>query len=186
MLLCTHVTGGEPMYPEAYINYLVHFHGDRDYFECHEVLEEYWKSVDKNNKHSEWVGLILLAVSSYHHRRNNFSGAKRTLQKSITILERKQKQLYKLGLDAEALITDLISRLEVISSGNPYSSYNLPIKDPMLISQCVNLCSNQGMTWCKSSNIANRDLIHRHTRRDRSSVVNERLAALQKKSKNET
>ena len=33
------------VYPEAYIEYLMYFHGNRDYFECHEVLEEYWKEV---------------------------------------------------------------------------------------------------------------------------------------------
>ena len=30
-------------YPEAYTDYLCYFHGARDYFECHEVMEEYWK-----------------------------------------------------------------------------------------------------------------------------------------------
>ena len=27
-------------FPLKYIDFLVHFHGDRDYFECHEILEE--------------------------------------------------------------------------------------------------------------------------------------------------
>ncbi|MEH7501602.1 DUF309 domain-containing protein, partial [Neobacillus drentensis] len=29
------------MYPTEYIQFLAHFHGDRDYFECHELLEDY-------------------------------------------------------------------------------------------------------------------------------------------------
>ena len=32
------------MYPTEYIQFLIHFHGDYDYFECHEILEEYWKT----------------------------------------------------------------------------------------------------------------------------------------------
>ncbi|PAD68333.1 hypothetical protein CHH83_14265, partial [Bacillus sp. 7586-K] len=31
------------MYDQEYIDFLVHFHCDRDYFECHEILEEHWK-----------------------------------------------------------------------------------------------------------------------------------------------
>ena len=31
-------------YPEAFISYLIEFHATRDYFECHELLEEYWKA----------------------------------------------------------------------------------------------------------------------------------------------
>lgn len=34
------------LYPTAYIKYLFHFHTDRDYFECHELLEEHWKQYD--------------------------------------------------------------------------------------------------------------------------------------------
>ena len=60
-------------FPQKYIEYLVHFHGDRDYFECHEILEEYWKKIDNGNKESIWVGLIQLAVANYHHRRKNLT-----------------------------------------------------------------------------------------------------------------
>ncbi len=38
------------MYPNAYLDYLVYFHGHRDYFECHEVLEEYWKKDQAGKK----------------------------------------------------------------------------------------------------------------------------------------
>lgn len=31
------------VYPEAYVAFLHEFHTTRDYFECHEILEEYWK-----------------------------------------------------------------------------------------------------------------------------------------------
>ncbi len=56
------------MYAKAYIEYLAHFHGTRDYFECHEVLEEHWKAVDPKNRSSVWVLLIQIAVSMYHAR----------------------------------------------------------------------------------------------------------------------
>lgn len=168
------------MYPDEYIKFLVHFHGDRDYFECHEVLEEYWKSVDKNNKASIWVGLILMAVSLYHHRRENFKGAERTLEKGLAILESHSADIKKLGLDSVQLIKDLKNRLHIIKEGKKYTSYNLPIEDPNLLGRCREACSEQGFPWCASSNLMDEDLVHRHKNRDRSMVIQERLEAMEK------
>ncbi|GLB58052.1 DUF309 domain-containing protein [Cytobacillus sp. NCCP-133] len=168
------------MYPDEYIQFLIHFHGDRDYFECHEILEEYWKNTDKNNKHSLWVGLILMAVSQYHHRRKNFKGAKRTLGKGLSILEDHEAKLEKLGLDAARLITDLKERLHLIHKGGNYTSYYLPIRDPLLQEICLKLCTEHGFSWSNGSNLMDEDLVHRHKTRDRSMVIKERLEALEK------
>ncbi|MDQ0269300.1 DUF309 domain-containing protein [Cytobacillus purgationiresistens] len=168
------------MYPQAYINYLVHFHGDRDYFECHEILEEYWKSVDKNNKSSIWVGLILFAVSHYHHRRGNFKGAERTMQKSINILGSKRKEIQQLGIDEIKLLMDLNSQLQGIAAQTKYKSYTFPFSDPQLIEIAKQNCIQEGFIWCQDSDLLNEDLIHRHVRRDRSDVIKERSLALNK------
>ncbi|WP_102274696.1 DUF309 domain-containing protein [Cytobacillus massiliigabonensis] len=171
------------MYPEAYIEYLIHFHGDRDYFECHEILEEYWKEVDPNNKQSIWVGLILLAVSNYHHRRENFLGAKKTMTKAISILKNEKNRLLHLGIDAEKLINDLLARQKALSLGNPYTSYTIPIIDSILISNCKSGCIERGFTWDSVSDLHNKRLVHRHSTRDRSNVIQERLDALNKNTR---
>ncbi|MBT2686955.1 DUF309 domain-containing protein [Bacillus sp. ISL-47] len=171
------------MYPDDYIKFLVHFHGDRDYFECHEVLEEYWKSVDRNNKTSHWVGLILMAVSFYHHRRENFQGAERTLRKGISILENQPAEMTKLGLEAGQLIEGLKNRLQAIKSGGNYTSFNLPIEDPILQAKCIKVCTGQGFNWGDNSNLDDENLVHRHKKRDRSEVLKERFEALHKKQK---
>ena len=44
------------MYPTEYIQFLIHFHGDYDYFECHEILEEYWKTKPRGNRDHYLVG----------------------------------------------------------------------------------------------------------------------------------
>jgi len=173
--------GGETVYPKEYIDYLIHFHGDRDYFECHEVLEEYWKKIDPQNKQSIWVGFILLAVSNYHHRRGNFAGAERTLHKSIQILNSNNNNLAKLGLDAKKLYKILGSRLYEISIGTRYSSYHFPIIDDTLITICEERCQQQGLSWCTNSDLMNEEIVHRHFRRDRSYVIQERLKALSEK-----
>lgn len=54
-----------PIYSESYIDYLIHFQATRDYFECHEIMEEYWLENDRDKK---WLTLIQLAVAVYHER----------------------------------------------------------------------------------------------------------------------
>jgi uncharacterized protein len=173
------------MYPDKYIEFMVHFHGDRDYFECHEILEEYWKNTDPNNKKSAWVGLILMAVSFYHHRRENFSGAERTLSKGIGILECKAGEIQALGLDTDQLIKDLKDRLVLIQKGGKYFSVNLPIIDPLLKEKCMEACASKGFSWCSDSNFPDKDIVHRHKRRDRTMVIKERLDALNQKKRQE-
>lgn len=171
------------MYPSHYIDFLVHFHGDRDYFECHEILEEYWKEIDAGNKNSVWVGFILLSVSCYHHRRGNYEGASRTIEKSLKILSKNHQDLYNLGIDADQLIILLGSRLLEINNRKQYSSLNLPIINKALIQKCLEKCRLLQMEWCKESNLSNIDLIHRHSRRDRTQVIMDRLDSLNKRKK---
>ena len=121
------------MYPKPYIQFLIHFHGDRDYFECHEILEEYWKESNDRKKDSIWVGFILLAVSRYHHRRENFIGAKRTLEKAIMILSKQESRPNIQGLDAGNLFPLLSKLLDQINHEESYQSINLQITDPVLI-----------------------------------------------------
>ncbi|MFJ7725494.1 DUF309 domain-containing protein [Neobacillus sp. NPDC097160] len=166
------------MYPIEYIQFLVHFHGDRDYFECHEVLEEYWKKTDSKNKSSIWVGLILLAVSTYHHRRSNFNGAKRTLDKALKIFDKQADWLIKLGFD-QSILNDLIKeRLSSIEKEGAYTSFDLPICDPILLETCRKYCVQEGFLWGKGSDFSKNGLIHRHKLRDRTSVIEERHQSL--------
>ncbi|WP_019154363.1 DUF309 domain-containing protein [Robertmurraya massiliosenegalensis] len=164
------------MYPQEYIEYLVHFHGDRDYFECHEVLEEYWKKVDKSNKNSVLVGFILLAVSNYHHRRGNFSGAARTLKKAITIFQ--QHDLEPYGLAENEFMLLLKKRLIEMEEHQEYTSINFPINDSSLIASCKKACEQKGLSWSVSSDLSNDEIVHRHLLRDRSEVIQERANAL--------
>jgi uncharacterized protein len=166
------------MYPEEYIKYLVHFHADRDYFECHEVLEEYWKEADPRNKDSVWVGLILFAVSAYHHRRGNFRGAERTLRKSKSILDKIPLHLQELGISTNEFRQLMDGRLQSIAGGEPYTSPFIPLADPDLAARCTRKAESLGLNWGSFSDLSDQTLIHRHSMRDRSDVIMERKAAL--------
>lgn len=168
------------MHPQAYIDYLAHFHGDRDYFECHEILEEYWKEVDNRNKQSLWVGFIQIAVSSYHHRRNNFLGAKKTMQKAALILSNYEEEVTRLGIDFQQLLKDINKQQTEITDHHPYKSYSFPLIDHALLEEVKKACTTKGFRWGEDSDLENDDLVHRHIRRDRSDVIAEREKALQK------
>lgn len=167
------------MYSSEYIQFLAHFHGDRDYFECHELLEDYWKKTDSQTKDSIWVGFILLAVSAYHHRRSNFSGAARTLIKAIKIFELQADSLSELGIDKDGLFHLLSGRISALQQGESYISYTLPISDPLLMELAQKACEQKGFIWGNASDITNPSLVHRHKLRDRTSIIEERKKSLE-------
>lgn len=169
------------MYPKEYIQYLVHFHCTRDYFECHELLEEYWKQTDKNNKRSILVAFILLSVSAYHHRRENFSGAWRTLKKAKAIFAEKEKEIPAFGIDSKALLQLIEKKLKQIENKKKYESFQLPIADKGLLKKCIEQCNKKGYAWGAESNLSDKQLVHRHKERDRSGVIREREEALKLK-----
>ncbi len=161
-------------YPNSYIKYLVHFHGDRDYFECHEELEELWKQDQRGERKQYWVGLIQIAVSLYHHRRNNFQGAIRMMQNAISIIQKEKKQIMSLGLNPEELLRLLKKRVKEIENHDPYYSFNLPIIDSELLSLCEQKCQLLGLNWGMESPLNNLQLIDKHKLRDRNDVIAER------------
>ncbi|PKG24176.1 DUF309 domain-containing protein [Niallia nealsonii] len=165
------------MYPNEYILFLVHFHGDRDYFECHEILEEYWKQVDKANKQSIWVAFILLAVSCYHFRRGNYSGALKTIRKSLHIFQIKNEDINQYGLNKDKLLLTLEELEKQISHLSTFKGFNLPICDEKLEDLCKNKAAELGLLW-KDQTPVDPTIINRHLTRDRKAVLKEREEAL--------
>ncbi|MBM7589385.1 DUF309 domain-containing protein [Brevibacillus fulvus] len=163
--------------------FLVHFHGDRDYFECHEILEDYWKRTPSPVRSSIWVGLIQLAVALYHQRRQNFAGAVKLLSSAIEIVNSDPAGIQKLGLDPHALQSQLKDRLADMHQQKPYTSMNLPITDPDLLAACQQRCTEQGFTFGQPSELTNAYLLDKHKLRDRSEVIAERNRSLLAKRK---
>ncbi len=172
------------MYPLPFIDFLAHFHGDRDYFECHEILEEFWKS--QPAPEPIWEGLIQIAVGLYHHRRNNFAGAQKMINGSISILRQNKEQVTALGLDAEKLLNLLETRLSAIQANQTYQSINLPITDVGLLQLCQKRCAEMGKEFGEASDCSNLFLIDKHKLRDRSSIIAERNRRLEEKRRRKT
>jgi predicted metal-dependent hydrolase len=159
-------------YPQAYKEYLMHFHASRDYFECHELLEEHWKSTEDRNM--GWVGLIQIAVGFYHYRRANINGARKMLTRAISNIN----ETVETGLDFKQLGRDLKQWLEQIDSNVAYFEPMLPLIDKELINDVKQLSIKNGYHWGSHSDLSNMELVNRHTRRDRSDVIQARQQSL--------
>jgi len=171
------------LYPKAYLDYLYHFHCDRDYFECHEVLEEFWKEKEAGEREIHWVGLIQIAVGLYHHRRGNFRGALRMLQNACRIIRKESVAINALGLDSGRLVKMLEERIDCVTKQQPYVSMNLPIADPDLQLSCDTLAQSASKVWGAASDLLDDSLVNRHTLRDRSDVIEERRRQLELRRK---
>jgi len=155
---------------ERYIKYLCHFHFDQDFFECHEILEEQWK-LELNHQYKKvWLGLIRISVVLYHYRRRNFTGAKKLFRHVITF-SNDSNLLEMAGIDQlrfQQIISDLQLNLQNETEFHPF---DLPINDQELIERYQNQKENY------SSFTA--DLINKHSTRDRTDVISERLKQLE-------
>ena len=168
-------------YPASYIAYLVHFHATRDYFECHELLEEYWKEHPDDGLADLWVGLIQLAVGQYHERRGNRRGAGRMYAESLNRLT--NADWSATGADRADLIDQLRVRLaEVNGQGETtYKDMSFFIQDVELMRLCEAECQKLGVVWGAGSPMDDESVIHRHMLRDRSDVIAARASALAEK-----
>lgn len=164
-------------FPKSYIDYLVEFHATRDYFECHELLEEYWKEHPGDRFADTWVGLIQLAVSLYHERRGNVRGAVKMLMQAERRLS--AAPLAELGIDKTSLQEQMVSRLASLQAevATIYVDFNMHIINDEVINLCKQACEQKGLTWGTPSPLDDESIIHRHTKRDRSEVIAARLAA---------
>ncbi|WP_027954471.1 DUF309 domain-containing protein [Halobacillus kuroshimensis] len=153
------------MYPSHYLEYLAHFHGTRDYFECHEVLEEHWKNTDPGNRQSVWVLLIQTAVAMYHDRRGNQNGAATLLKRCVHHMPSQRESLVHLGLDPVHMEEKLSSELSRVRSGEPYVSWNFSITDPQLSQDVGEICKRWGVDFGSPSRMEDERLIHKHKRR---------------------
>lgn len=160
-----------------FIHYLVEFHATRDYFECHEIMEEYWKSQPQNEWSDLWVACIQIAVAQYHDRRKNSIGAKRMYESALTKFK-SYVDLIK-EIDLQHLCRTIEARLTNFDL--PYYDFNFIINDKEIVQACDKLVQQRQLVWGRSSTTVSIDIIERHKRRDRSEVIAERQASLKAK-----
>ena len=171
----------EQYYEEAYLDYLIHFHASRDYFECHEIMEEHWLAHERDVK---WLTLIQLAVAVYHERQCNWSGSLRLYERTLTHLTNHPQILIDLGIDEYILLEHVKERIRRVKNREAYEPFNLPLTDDELIRQCRERANSLQLTWLsEDSQDEDNPLVYKHKQRDRSEVIQARQEALFKKKK---
>ncbi|WP_323702302.1 DUF309 domain-containing protein [Mammaliicoccus sp. Dog046] len=161
------------------INFHYNFHVHRHYFECHDILEEYWKAQPHFSKNDAVVSLILFSTACYHYRRENIKGALKTFNKSLQIAILNPSFEY-LGVEREAYISVIQSQILKINQNKKYKSIQLPLTDECLYAL------NQTFTDFEYNTLPDvSDYIkHHHLLRDRTEVIEQRNAAyLNRRSK---
>jgi len=168
------------IYPVEYINYLIEFHATRDYFECHELLEEYWKEHPDDGYEQFWLGCIQVAVGQYHERRQNLRGARLMYESAINKFERLPQVV--MGLELRNIIEQLQQHVKACELQLPYIDMQFKIVDLQLTKRCQQEAAQRNLSWGISSEEVEDHIIHRHTLRDRTDVITARQKALEEKS----
>lgn len=124
----------EPRYSPLYTAYLYYFNEKRDYYECHEVLEELWM---EERRSPLYQGLLQVAVALYHCRNDNFNGARKLFSQAINKLQHYPDD--SLGIRLDKLLAESRDYLEklhrVDDSEFVFYDLNIEIVDPLLIEE---------------------------------------------------
>ncbi|MEY8744849.1 DUF309 domain-containing protein [Bacillales bacterium AN1005] len=119
-------------YEPLYIDYLIYFNRDQDYFECHEVLEELWLKCDRD---SFYKGMLQIAVGLYHFRNGNLRGARMMFQSAVDLLE--TYPAAQQGIELGRLVQEVRELLEGLTDSDsdsfPYRDLTIVIQDEVLI-----------------------------------------------------
>lgn len=120
-----------PEYDRLYVKFIYYFNVERDYFECHEVMEELWL---EEGRAPLYQGLLQVAVGLYHHRNGNVSGAIKLFTAALEKLAGRQAEV--MGIDLALLVADsqrYLQQLERMAE-LPFTFYDLNIRviDPNL------------------------------------------------------
>lgn len=114
------------MKPEPlFLAYLVYFNRDRDYFECHEVLEKLWL---ERGRDPLYKGLLQVAVGLYHFREGRVRGARMMLESAAARLAPYPPD--SLGIGLGELVAETVSYAGKLAryDEQPFRYYDLTIR----------------------------------------------------------
>ncbi|MBO9597103.1 MAG: DUF309 domain-containing protein [Cohnella sp.] len=120
---------------ERYLAFISYFNAERDYFECHEVMEELWL---EEGRHPLLQGLLQAAVGLHHWHNDNFSGAVKLMEAALTKLSAYAD--VALGLDLARLRADLAASLAALADrpeDAPFQAFELAVLDELLVRDVV-------------------------------------------------
>lgn len=156
-----------PVYHPLFVKFIVYFNTNQDYFECHEVLEAYWKSFPKYSKEHPLTAFILLATGMYHWRRGNYVGAQKTLSKAIVKLQKlpATEPRYIEVFHYPQLLNELQQAFERVKLRQPFVPFSLHITSPSLQNDVFEAEKTMELLPANSNSV-----LHKHMLRHRSDI----------------
>jgi uncharacterized protein len=155
-----------PLFHPLFMQFVTYFNEHEDYFECHEVLEEYWKEIAPKDKTHPLTALILLATGMYHWRRDNLSGAERSLSKSIDRIQVNEESAFFEGIHIHHVVKNIQHALEFVQQKKSFEPFQIQI-----VSQNLKDAID---TQPALIPLIGDHLIHKHMLRDRSEILKAR------------
>lgn len=118
-------------FDQRFLDFLIYFNRDRDYFECHEVMEELWLA---SGSDPLYKGLLQVAVGLFHFRSGNRRGSLMMFQSALEKLAPFPED--SLGIELGRLKTEVFeyaARLAAYkASAFSYYDLTIEIRDPAL------------------------------------------------------
>ncbi|WP_339254871.1 DUF309 domain-containing protein [Sporosarcina sp. FSL W8-0480] len=156
-------------YHPLFLKFIGYFNWNQDYFECHEVLEEYWKSIPNYTKEHPLTAYILLSTGLYHWRRGNFTGAYRTLVKA-----QKKMTAFPLSngiefINYKKLLNDMEQSIEKVKKKESFFPFTLSLNSEKLKKVVDETVATMDLLPRNSDAV-----IHKHMLRDRTDILLER------------
>ena len=141
--------------------YLIEFHITRDYYACHDYLEQWWFELG-NPKNHLLMAFIMLAVSCYHYRADNLKGARILLDKATPIFESNGNLIGNYGIDQQALFKSIDHLKSELCHYRPFVDINLVFLDETISDNLLEYANQHHLTLYAPSDLHNLHLIHKH------------------------
>jgi predicted metal-dependent hydrolase len=148
---------------KRWILYLYEFHVTRDYYICHDYLEEWWFEIDKP-KHHLLGGFIQLAVGMYHYRRGSNNAARGLFEKALSKFIDNADKLIE--YQVELSIIDDVRKLIDSDIDNAFVDYNIPISKS-LVQTVKAIAKSNNREMYQRSNLEDDQLINKHLHKNR-------------------
>jgi predicted metal-dependent hydrolase len=146
---------------KRWYDFLVEFHATRDYYACHDFLEEWWFEL-KNPKDHILVAYIQVAVGMYQWRRGNMTAANIMFEKSLEKFQHNTDLIGQFGMDEMSLIRVVERVLQSVKNNETFYDINLPIIDFEMEDYMNQLCEERDLILYKESDTTNDHLVNKH------------------------
>ena len=155
----------------------------QDYFECHEIMEDAWKSKAAFSKEDDEIFFIQLSTAEYHYRRKNLYGARKIYGRAVRRLGERPFEHWKYGLESD--IIPLVEERFSSIGAKDFSPLHLPLTDDML--EALRVYAMPGcpaddfQRFIRALHKKDITLVQKHRLRDRSEIINVRNEKLRRK-----